>query len=67
MNAQVDALRTQIYARTWDTIDAGDHTETSPWVRRTGWATYLVDCQRTRLRELIQPPIAQSEDWEHFF
>jgi len=67
VNAQVDALRTQTYARTWDTIDIADHTETSPWVSRTGWAIYLADCQRTRLRELIQPPTATSEGWEHVF
>jgi len=67
VNAQMDALRTQAYALTWDTVDAGDHTEISPWVRRTGWATYLADCQRSRLRELIQPPTAQSASWEHAF
>ncbi len=33
-------------------------------MRRTGWAIYLADCQRTRLRELIQPLITQSASWE---
>ncbi|KAL8686415.1 MAG: hypothetical protein Q9218_007122 [Villophora microphyllina] len=64
VDVQIDALRTQAYTRDRDNIETGELTETSPWLNRTGWAIYLVGCQRSQLLQLIEPPRTNNPPWE---
>ncbi|KAK0835177.1 hypothetical protein LTS02_018173, partial [Friedmanniomyces endolithicus] len=42
--------------RKQDAIQPGDTTETTPWIRRTGWDRYLSGCDRSDLLEVIAQP-----------
>ena len=44
-----------------DAIRPGDTTETTPWVRRTGWDRYLEGCDRSDLIKAIAPPDEEEE------
>lgn len=44
-----------------DTIAAGGITETTPWIRRTGWDRYLKGCSRNDLLASVAEPEAFDE------
>ena len=39
-----------------NTIQAGEIDEVNPWLRRTGWITYLAGCQPKELLQSVQEP-----------
>ncbi|KAK1807894.1 hypothetical protein LTR12_017752 [Friedmanniomyces endolithicus] len=59
-------LRANEYAeasekRKQDAIQPGDTTETTPWIRRTGWDRYLSGCDRSDLLEVVAEPEESDE------
>ncbi|KAK3616136.1 hypothetical protein LTR56_026161 [Elasticomyces elasticus] len=42
--------------RKQDATQSGDTTETTPWIRRTGWDRYSSGCDRSNLLEAIAEP-----------
>ncbi|KAK6365036.1 hypothetical protein LTR81_028063, partial [Elasticomyces elasticus] len=50
--------------RKQDAIQPGDTTETTPWIRRTGWDRYLAGCDRSDLLEVIAEP-EESDEKQH--
>ncbi|KAK1051294.1 hypothetical protein LTR74_016867 [Friedmanniomyces endolithicus] len=47
-----------------DAIQPGDTTETTPWIRRTGWDRFLSGCDRSDLLEVIAEP-EESDEKDH--